>query len=209
MLNRNSKLPGQKENSYQEERHPQFMKNSSVVDKLVESMQNSTARRQPSDQSSRPDDIFKFVSSHLNNSEMENSQRSNAQQPPLAPFKKQTSEEDRRDRSFKKRSSNDGDGYALRTEVADALMLTEKQMLAQVKKQQQRLSEETKQYIDQCLKRVVAQLNTKLLSTDKVLAKLGDENIVAVSGLELLKQQTAKQIEEIVARLDSQHQDKL
>ena len=59
---------------------------------------------------------------------MESSQKSMAHPtPPLANFKKQASEEGRHDRSFKKRDEGP-EGFALRSEVSDALKGTENKL---------------------------------------------------------------------------------
>jgi len=76
-------------------------------------------------------------------------------------------------------------------------------------KKQQKYCEEIKQIMELSFKRVIEQLNKKLTMTDKQIAELGEGNMIAMSSLDLFKQITAKQFEELTAKVDSQHQDRL
>lgn len=183
-----------------EDSKPQGLRSSSAVDMLVDSIQNSTARRPFEPQQKyilaylRQEDIFRLVSSHLNNSELESSQRS-GHPPPLAPFKKQ--DEARQDRSFKKRDSKE-EGQEVpqlkRSEVESMMVQLEKKIGGQIKKQQTGV-EELRQLMEQSFKRMIEQLNKKFVAMDKTLVEVNEQNMVTISTMELFKQVTAKQFE--------------
>lgn len=53
------------------------------------------------------------------------------------------------------------------------------------------------------------QLNKKLMEMERKMAQLNEGSMIAISELDLFKQVAAKQFEELTARVESQHQDKL